>query len=392
MKFRLVPALLFGIAFSGAAQPGPPVAGEDAFPFPLIPLRETIVRGIVSWRPDWPPELPPDAFSLPANARAVDPAAAPSAAAGVRSISLSLEPELRAAWDAEGRLCEFPHFWRGAFYRTEVRYDAGGRFQGLTVSGPRVSREPLSGEIPSDGTAAGPAPEFTLELSGGDGVPFMVRSGDRFFWVVVTGGAEGMDGGAGSMDGGAEGMDGGADTACETWYDGEGNFFGLVTYRFGGAGGRIVSLEIRDRWAESYRYYSGGEMSRVESPGGVYTAVYGEKGPLYRNYTPVSTPAAGEEDTPEAVSTSAPEDSPEAAASFPSETDFQWDERGFPVLLRNRDAGGAFAGEFRYEYGTDDRGNWILRRETEMVRRQDLLVPVFRGELRRRLVCAEVEE
>jgi hypothetical protein len=83
-----------------------------------------------------------------------------------------------------------------------------------------------------------------------------------------------------------------------------------------------------------------------------------------------------------------PEDPP-AAAPFPPETDFQWDERGFLVLLRNRDAGGAFAGEFRYEYGTDGRGNWTLRREIEMVRQPGLLVPVFRGELRRRLSRAE---
>jgi hypothetical protein len=158
-----------------------------------------------------------------------------------------------------------------------------------------------------------------------------------------------------------------------------------------------VSLEIRDRWAESYDYYSSGALSRVESPGGVYTAVYGEQGPLYRTYTPV--PAAG----PEAVASGAgPENTPgaapasgppvPAAAPFPPETDFQWDERGLLVSLRNRDAGGAFAGEFRYEYGTDDRGNWTLRRETGMVRQSGLLVPVFRGELRRRIVYAGAGE
>lgn len=373
-RFRLIPALLFCMVFSAAARADAPASGDDPgddpFPFPLIPLLETVNRGAVFWRPDWPPNLPPDAFSLPANTRAG------TAGKGLCSISLSLEPELRAAWDTEERLFEFPHFWRGAFYRIKVRYDAGGTFRGLF----------LAGAVPADGTADGSVLEFELEQPGGIAGPFLLRSGDRVFWIVMAGGAEGMDGGAG-------GMDGGGDMVSETWYDGEGNFFGLVTCRFagnggakgmdGGAGDHIASLEIRDRWAESYRYYSGGTVTRVESPAGVYTAVYGEKGPLYREYTsaPAFASGAGLEDPP--VS---------AAASFPPETDFQWDERGFLVLLRNRDAGGVFAGEFRYEYGTDNRGNWTVRRETEMVRRPGLLVPVFRGELRRRITYAEAEE
>ena len=389
MDSRFVPALLFCTALSAAAQAGPP-ASEDPFPFPLIPLMETVDRGIVSWRPDWPPELPPDAFSLAVNVRTVPPVV--PGREGIRSVSLSTEPELRVARDAEGRFREFPHFWKGAFYRTKVRYDAGGKLRGLS----------LTGLAPEDGMAEGPALDFELELPGGDGAPFMVRSGDRVFWIVVAGGVEGMDGGG--------------DTVSETWYDGEGNFFGLVTCRFagnggaermdGGAGGHIVSLEIRDRWTESYRYYSGGALTRVESPGGVYTAVYGEKGPLYRKYTPVSAPAAasaaaetGESSEP-APSTPAAERSrhgdgvkdPADYPSFPPETDFQWDERGFLVLLRNRDADGAFAGEFRYEYETDDRGNWTLRREIEMVHQSGLLVPVFRGELRRRITRAEAGE
>jgi hypothetical protein len=432
MNSRLIPALLFCMAFSAAARADAPAAGEgpggDAFPFPLIPLMETVRRGAVFWCPDWPPELPPDAFSLPANARTADPAAAntragagdpaavPAGRRGIRSISLSPGPELRVVWDAEGRLREFPHFWKGTFYRTEVRYDAGGKLRGLS----------LAGTAPADGTADGPALEFELEPAGGIAAPLMVQSGDRVFWVIVAGGAGAVDGGLGSTGGAAEGMNGGGDTASETWYDGEGNFFGLVTYRFAGAGGaggmdagaggRIVSLEIRDRWAESYRYYSSGAPTRVESSGGVYTAVYGEKGPLYRNYTPVPAPAAGPgadrsaaagsgavpENAPAVVPAPAPEIVPgaapssgtpvPAAASFPPETYFQWDERGFLVLLRNRDADGAFAGEFRYEYGTDDRGNWTVRREIEMVRRPGLLVPVFRGELRRRFVYAEAGE
>jgi hypothetical protein len=214
---------------------------------------------------------------------------------------------------------------------------------------------------------------------------------------------------------------GGGDAASETWYDGEGNFFALITYRFAGTGGagaddgtagRIGSLEIKDRWAESCAWYGGGEMTRVESPAGVYTAVYGEKGPLYREYAPAdafSASGAASGAGPAAVLSAsdaasgtgpaaapvsgAPMDTPaSAAAPFPSGTDFQWDERGFLVLLRNRDAGGAFAGEFRYEYGTDDRGNWTVRREIEMVRRSDMLVPVFRGALRRRIVYAEAGE
>jgi hypothetical protein len=156
-------------------------------------------------------------------------------------------------------------------------------------------------------------------------------------------------------------------------------------------------------------------MSRVESPGGVHTAVYGEKGPHRREYVPIPGPAAVSGAAVSgaaasgavvsgaalgaAVSGAAPGDAPEpedppalSTAPFPPETDFQWDERGFLVLLRSRDAGGAFAGEFRYEYGTDDRGNWTLRRETEMVRRPDILVPVFRGELRRRITYAGAGE
>ncbi|MDR2160212.1 MAG: hypothetical protein LBP23_09140 [Treponema sp.] len=405
----VIPVLLFCAALPAAAVP--PAPEGDLFPFPLVPLMETVRRGGVSWRPDWPPAIPPDAFSL---------SAARAGREGLRSVSLASAPALRAAWDAEGRLCEFPHFWRGAFYRTGVRYDAGGTLRGLRLSGLPVPQGP-AGEglgggtaVSADGAAGDPAPAFEceLELPGGDGAPFVVRSGDRVFWVVVTGGAGGMDGGGGSADGGGQTTHGGGGEAAETWYDAEGNFRALVTYRFagdGGAAGRIVSLEIRGRWAESYDYCGGGGMSRVASSGGVYTALYGEKGPLYRSYTPAIVPvsAAGSEEPPVSAALSGaaagaagegppgagPEEAPvaeaQAAAPFPAQTDFQWDERGFLVLLRNWDAGGAFAGEFRYEYETGGGGDWILRREFEMVRQSGVLVPVFRGALRRVFTQAE---
>ncbi|MDR1899310.1 MAG: hypothetical protein LBQ55_04820 [Treponema sp.] len=377
MKKRALCSLLLTLA----AVPFLPGEEEDPFPFPLAAVIKAFAGDAVYWRPDWPPELPPDAFSLPAGTE------------GLRSVTLSAagdpaETALRVLWDGDGGLAEIPYFWRGAFYRAGARTGPLGELRGLVLSGPPAA----------DGA---PGLSLELELSEDFDAPHRVVAGDRVFWVLMT------------VD---------EVSASETWYDGEGNFAGFVKTLFAGNFGPVVSLDIRGRWAESYDYYSvwAGGISRVESPGGVYTAVYGERGPLYRGYAPAAPdkgvaagPAdegaaadlddADEEsvaagpadegaaapDEESAAETVIPDESVEetAAAPFPPETGFQWDERGF--LVRVTGTSGEDTVEYRYEYETDDRGNWTVRREIEMVRRAGLLVPVFRQELRRGIEYAE---
>jgi hypothetical protein len=71
---------------------------------------------------------------------------------------------------------------------------------------------------------------------------------------------------------------------------------------------------------------------------------------------------------------------------------FQWDEKGFLVRLLGRAGGEAQDSiDSRYEYTLDEKGNWIERREINMIRRLGLLVPVQGAALKRNLEYREAE-
>jgi hypothetical protein len=53
----------------------------------------------------------------------------------------------------------------------------------------------------------------------------------------------------------------------------------------------------------------------------------------------------------------------------------QWDEANFLVRIRGEPENSGSFVDYRYEYELDEKGNWIERRETRMIRAFDLLVP-----------------
>jgi hypothetical protein len=353
----LVLTVFLSLSFAaGQEEPFPPSvppgsAGEKSLrPIPLSPLLEIIAAGEIFWRPDWPEDFPPDAFSVYSGP----------------PLSIVLEyggDTLVLRRDREGRLREFPFYWDRAFIRFQADYDSAGRIQRLSAETPDWAAD---------------FPENFL-ISGDTG-PVRVKHGGTWYFALV------LEAGFGFS---------------ETWYDGEGNFAAWyqALVRRDGPSWRIRSLEFRgggDQSREDYDYDSGGNITALNSPQGEFSAGYRNGRPVYWNRAPAPAAASvpAPVPAPAAASAPAPEDTaaedPESLNAVPEQPGkfiLQWDERGF--LTARRPQEGERGGEFRYDYETGGRGDWTKRRDTELLKGDDLFIPVFRGQYERRIFYTE---
>jgi hypothetical protein len=144
-----------------------------------------------------------------------------------------------------------------------------------------------------------------------------------------------------------------------------------------------TDLSSGEEFAEVYHYDSMGNISGIVTSAGEYAALYAGKGrPRYwerfvspgPDARPGVLPAEGQPETiPDALSG---EPASSATQGF-NHFSFQWNEEGLLVRLTGGGPGSGDVTEtdVRYEYVRDERGNWIERRDTPMIRRSGFLVP-----------------
>jgi hypothetical protein len=332
-----------------------------AQPFPLTFILETILAGEILWRPDWPVEIPPDLFTVSGSARSVTVslefpvAGTEPSGADVSEADDSPEPADSAVYtlsrDETGRLTDFPFFVNGGFFQTAVNYDEIGRISGALVSAPTVWQI-----------------EF-IEHDDKTGLPSLARLNAGNAAGTIAADADSGSGGAWFF---AALKYGGA-SVSETWYDPAGTGLAVYNYRYLPLDGKkrlaeyAAVLPDGESRAEDYHYDSWGNLTGI---GGVYSAVYYGRGPLYwRRPLPSSSENAAVPDAAEANGGGSV-----SPGEIPWRFTFQWDERGLVTRLRaypeDADAGDGW--DARYDYfpygGEADGGAWEERRETRMTR------------------------
>jgi hypothetical protein len=368
-------AFIFFASFCAGSEENPPQAlsqsGEEAGNpgaadfFPVFSLYGTALAGEVSWRPDWPLSIPPDAFSFPScgglaltlAGNGEDPAA-----------------ELTVRRNDRGLLSEFPLFREGGFFQVQTRFGGTGLIRGFTVTSRTPDREP-SWDI--------------LIAEYEDAFPSLVRAvrGETVYFLAIEYKP--------------------AET-LEIWYDQDGKALAVFSYRREAPGGRVrrftgTDLLSGEEFSEEYHYDSMGNISGLAASSGEYAALYTGKGrPRYwERFVPLSLevpppaipPDAGQ---PAPIPDVLPDAPGQAAVSGFDHFSFQWDGEGLLVRftggIRGAETTGQEGGDgdametdIRYEYIRDERGAWIERRDTPMIRRAGFLVPGPSGRLLRRI-------
>jgi hypothetical protein len=331
-------------AYTGGAQETERPGGET-FPAALLfEAAESAVAGEPLWRPGWPPELPPDAFR----------------ARGPFLLSAELvtgEAAYRFRRDREGRVREFPFLLGRELLQAELSYgDEGPLVAGVRLYSPLFPEAP-AGEL------------WSLDvLENEDARPALIRvsRGGSYSFILLQRGNGRI---------------------VETWYDEAGEL--LALYDFTLMSSRLVSCTMRREEGgqeERYFYDSRGLVTGVSGPRGEFSVLYYlEDLPRYWEYTPA---AASPEPPQSAVSDGEGAAGPDNAGRYA----FQWDEKGFLVRLLGRAEGEDHDSiDSRYEYTLDEKGNWIERREINMIRRLGRLVPVEGALLTRNLEYREAE-
>jgi hypothetical protein len=322
-----------------SAAPGPAV-------FPLVPLLEAAFSGELRWRPDWPADIPPDGFSLSGEQ--------PAALGRPLSLTLSNGADTyRFRRDGAGRLREFPFFSRDTAAQVQAAYGLFGEMVSMSVS---------SAEPGADGEAAAAwdcvfPPDFFLYDAGSPGgvlLPVRVSRKNTVFFVFLLESPAFLS---------------------ETWYDGEGNplaYFKAPIRRENGSW-RIQALHTWDaegQRSDEYFFDSGGNISEIRSPAGIFSALYAGSRPRYWERR-----SAGDG---------------EGETEPPSRFALQWDEQELLLGIRpetgveeeappadlavSADAAGPPV-EFRYEYTWDAAGNWIKRQDIAMLSYFGVLAP-----------------
>jgi hypothetical protein len=349
--------------FLGAqSDEAPGAQSEDetgSLPFVFGPMLRMIDDGAFSWRPDWLPCIPPDAFTLLNGASPLI-----TVHAGDRAYSLRL--------DSLGRLAGFPWPFGGGMAMVEAAY--------VPESGESGAREGIADDLAGLVIHYGEGGSLVWRAVCGD-----PQGAERLFTVTGEGGIFFV-------------MLKKTDFLfSETWYDPRGRAVGYAETLVDRAG-RVRSVEIRDGGGtrtETYSHEGGGRISGIEWSEGRRRAVYGRGLPLYWEYTPAAPPvpvdaaasAAAVASPAGSADAGAPADGTDAAAipegPEPLRYSFQWDERGFLVRMYGEGA------DYRYSYDTDERGNWIVRRETSWDGAFGLLVPVSRREISREITYGD---
>jgi len=306
---------------------------EDSWDFFLLPLLETVFSGSINWRPDWPDEIPPDAF-LPVGNRTP------------QAIELSNDTDtfvLRR--NREGRLLEFPFFYKYGYAQVTAVYSATGCVSNMTVTIKNLASQ--DGEKQADEEKwnivfpADFSPYSELSM-GGSFPPVTVSSGDAVFFVFFFESPLFL---------------------TETWYDKDGNmlvFCKSPVYVQNGKW-RITSMQIYEspdpRFID-YFYDSFGNLSQIRSEDADLSAVFAQQRPVFLQ---------------------------DADLQYK----FQWDNRSILSITNVSGETEDLFTEYRYEYQFDSLGNWTKRSETAYRIQFGLLTPqplYSRGDWNRRLV------
>jgi len=305
----------------------------DAWDFFLLPLLETVFSGNINWRPDWPSDIPTDAFLTIGNRR-------------TRIIELSNETDtflLRR--NREGRLAEFPFFYKYGYAQVTADYSASGCVSAMTVSIKNFASQDGDDQSEEETWNINFSADFLpySELSKGGSFPSVtVSSGDTVYFVFFFESPAFL---------------------TETWYDKDGNmlvFCKSPVYVENGAW-RITSMQIfesPDPRFIDYFYDSYGNISQVNSDDSSLSAIFMEKRPVLWQDTDMKY-------------------------------EFQWDNRRtLSVTRASGETEDSFT-EYRYEYQFDSMGNWIKRSEAAYRIQFGLLTPqpaYSRGTWNRRIV------
>jgi hypothetical protein len=284
--------------------------------FPLFPVLETAwftSEGV--WRPDWPLELPPDAFKVLSG----------------EILNASIEWEgssLNCGFSPDVLLIEeFPYVLDGKLSQVSLVYTETMDIGELTIA-----------FVPEKAGDAFEEDPWELEfLRYSESLPVLARAFRGGAWYFIY-------------------FSWGLNEILETWYDGEGTALGVFGYSltnmYKNHKTRLIRNFSNPEGGAEFYYDSRGLLTESVGPGGLYKVhFYREDLPRYWERRPASE--TGE------------------AGNF----SLQWDEANFLVRIRGEtETTGSFV-DYRYEYELAEKGNWIERRETRMIRAFDLLVP-----------------
>ena len=270
--------------------------------FPLGPIIKAVSQRNVSWRPDWTLAIPPDAFRV-LNGR-------PS------SIVLIInEGEFRASWDRSGNLLEFPFLLDGSFVQVKLSFVpcGSGDIMAFSVIGAELNTKV----------------EFIGEESRSSLARVTDQEGNVFFTALRYTRL--------SIEETLFDVEGNMlahFSSGSKYINGIANMLALVSYTSESAGEEI----------EWYHYDSFGHISEVQTPHGVFSALYSSERRA-RHWRQNNIEGVQEDYT------------------------LQWDNVGFLNRIYGVNPPELFR-EYVYEYKLDARGNWIERHET-------LMLPVF---------------
>jgi hypothetical protein len=323
----------------------------------LVPILETVFKGELQWRPDWPSDIPFDGFSISNG----------DTFAQVVELSNEKESYVLKRND-EGHLTDFPFFLTDKYINVKVEYDAAGALLKMNIELKKYASAEDDGEEKTDGQSKEQSGKQSGKQSDDqsegtsmdivfpkDFLPYSELSlGGAFPVITVT--ADGTQYYVYLFESPL--------FLTETWYDGEGNLLAYSranTYVKNGAW-LVKSLQIHnadDIQFIDYFYDSSGNITEIRSSDNVFSALYNGKRPVSWNLVD-------------------------------SYSEMHWDTQGLLTYVRVYDPEGKqLINEYRYEYQNDDLGNWIKRPETAYIFQYGLLAanpPSGRGTWSRRIV------
>ena len=300
----------------------------EGYIFPLALVLEWAEYAGEGWKPDWPLEMPPDAFKVQSGE--------------ISSCEIKWDDfSLGFKIDETGRAEKFPFMLNGEMAQAALVYGGLSEIQEIAVTFP-------SGEDP-----------WKLEfLEYRNAFPYLVRAccgdgtSDSGLWYFIY-------------------YSWGVSEILETWYDEDGKALGAYGFALAEVGEKTRIRAVKDysnpEGGTELFYDSRGLVTGVSGSAGFFNVLYfREDSPRYWERRPVAENAGdGDAETNTVLD----------ATLFVGNFAFQWDETGLLRILSGGDSNTGFLADYRYDYTLDERGNWIERRETRMIRDLGLLVP-----------------
>ncbi|MCL2602508.1 MAG: hypothetical protein FWD91_06810, partial [Treponema sp.] len=253
----------------------------------------------------WRPDW---SFHLPPDAFTVN-------SSGISRITLTGEGvSLAVSYDGNGKLTEFPLLLNGAMAQVGVAF-SGAQIYHMTVSFP-------SGETESDAETS-----WELEFLENDGIDALVRVLSAETWYFIT-------------------LSRQAARITELWFDADGAAVGGFSYRCAAVGSAERIRSVADFFnpespALELHYDSWGFPARLSEPDARHTVL------RYRD----GLPRFWERE----------------AGAAPESLYLQWDANGLLFRMVRHDETAAALAEYRFKYSFDEKGNWIQRRELQML-------------------------